>query len=384
MDSASATAKSLGVPQSIFLIKARHDSPAAPGVPVFFQAWAERVRRTDGRLRAENIQVPVVSGQEDGWRMEGRRVPDTTFEGHAHACRPPAWYECDASVEPATGLNSRPLALHQRLCTTPLGRMCLHPEVRWALAQDRLAAEAEPLLRIPDLLAGEDRLAGAWRTERPEAAGSAAAASLVGAARGTAEELPWRQRLRGAVLRRLDAAAVGREVYLPCPAYFGEPYLAFAITSEYSLKAGLVRSMRTWSSPEGEARSAAWRKSPAQIAAMEGRLFPVLGPDRPRREGASALPLWLALAPVRDFETRSPWPLFPRAAGFRDAPPGFVVRIRPETMRELGGSYRTLARAGLSPYLAQPFADYCETRRELLAAWSEDVAGLALAKWGAG
>jgi hypothetical protein len=368
----------------IFLIKARPDSPAATAGSIYFQAWAERVHRIDGRLRAENIQVPVVSGREDGWQLEARRLADRTFDGHAYACRPPAWYRGGAATDPVADPKARHRALEQRLRTTPLGRMCLHPEVRLALAQDRLAAEVEPMLRIPDLLVGEERLASVWRTERPQVAGLAAAVNPAGASRGSAGELPWRQRLRGAVLRRLDVAAVGREVYFPCPGYFGEPYLTFATTPGHFFKAGLVRSMRTWSSPEGEARSAAWRSSPEQIAAMERRLFPVLADNRPRREGASALPLWLALAPVRDFEDRSPWPLFPRAAGFPGAPPGFLVRIRPETMRELGGSYRTLALAGLSPYLAPPFADFCATRRELLAAWSEDPAGLALAKWGAG
>ena len=200
------------------------------------------------------------------------------------------------------------------------------------------------------------------------------------------EERSWQQRLRTAALRRLDAAAVGREIYRPCPAFFGEPYLSFVVRPDLTLKAGLVRGMRTWPDSAREAQSAAWRADGACVAAVEDRLLPGVGPGRPRGGADSSLAAWLALAPVRAFETRSPWPLFPRATALATEapPPGFVVRIQPETMRKLGGSYRTLASAGLSPFLAQPFAEYCETRRDLLAAWSEDGPGLALARWGSG
>jgi hypothetical protein len=50
-------------------------------------------------------------------------------------------------------------------------------------------------------------------------------------------------------------------------------------------------------------------------------------------------------------------------------------------MRELGGSYLTLASAGLSPYIAEPLLDYCETRRELLETWKRDLLELGIAKW---
>ena len=375
------------MPRFIYLIKARGARPQESGAELFFSAWAERVWRSDGQLRAENIQVPVVSRKDDGWRMEGRRLPDRTFAGQAYTCRAPAWYAAEAPAPPVVGEGSGSRALGESLRTTPLGRMCLHSEVRRALAQDRLAAALEPLLRLPDLLEGEDRLAEVWRVARPEAAAQAAAAgAALRSGDGGAEERSWHQRLRTAALRRLDAAAVGREIYRPCPAFFGEPYLPFAVRTDLTLKAGLVRDMRTWPDSEREAQSAAWRADAACVAAVEDRLLPGLGPGRPRGGADSSLAAWLALAAVRAFETRSPWPLFPRATALAtEAPPaGFVVRIQPETMRNLGGSYRTLASAGLSPFLAQPFAEYCETRRDLLAAWSEDGPGLALARWGSG
>jgi hypothetical protein len=361
----------------IYFIKARRGHGAA-GEPAFAFAWAERLRPSEGRLAAENIQVPVVAGGPGAWRLVGRRLPDQSFDGRGFPCGPPKWYAPDAPAAPASAGASR---LEERLRTTPLGRMCLHPEVRRALAQDRLASSLEPLLRVPDLLDGEDELAAAWRRERPEAAAQAdaGAAALAPSASGAAGV--WRRRLRLAALRRLDAAAVGREVYRPCPAYFGEPYLACAIAPDLSLKAGLVRRMAAWPTPESEARSRAWRADGARVAAVEGRLLPVLAPA-----ADSALDRWLALAPLREFEARSPWPLFPPATGgpAGPVPAGFRVRIRPETVRELGGTGRTLALAGLSPYLAEPFGDYCETQRELLAAWAQDPAGLALAKWGGG
>jgi len=374
----------------IYFIKAKGGRAGGEGGEAFFYAWAERVRRIDGRLRGENIQVPVVSWGEGRWLIRGRQLPTRTFDGHAYPIRRPEWHTSDTPVSQPPFAASRRAALEQRLHTTPLGRMCLHPEVRLALAQDKLAAALEPMLRVPDLLAGEDQLAEAWRRDRPEAAANAdaGAETLAPSCSASTEVGLWRRRLRFAALRRLDAAAVGREIYVPCPAFFGEPYLNFASAPEFSFKAGLVRTAKTWPNPASEALSRAWRADAERIAAAESWLFPVLScaGGRSDAEVATALALWLALTPVRDFEARSSWPLFPPASGSPDQLelPGFKVRIRPETMRELGGSYRTLATAGLSPYLAEPFADYCETQRDLLAAWSEDVAGLAMAKWGDG
>jgi hypothetical protein len=328
-------------------------------------------------------------------RVRGVSLPERTFAGHAYRMPAPAWFQFERGqadiFDPArSGLKNislTPSSIERRLHTTPLGPWCRLPEIRRALAQDKFAATLAPLLGLPDLLAGEDRLLPDWEMERPEAAAAArASAEAIGsAAPGLPPDvLRLRLRLRHAVLRRMDAAAVGREVFLPCPGYFGEPHLAFDLSRGLSFKAGIVRMANYWSKPETEARSLAWRADPELIRAAETRLFPLPSPGPQATERLiSTAQAWIALAPLRDFEAASPLPLFPCATIYPDGyvPRGFQIRIKPETMRACGGSYLTLAAAGLSPYIAEPFAKACERHQDLLAQWAEDVTSLAILKW---
>jgi hypothetical protein len=342
-------------------------------------AWAERVRRVEGGLRAENIQVPVLSRKEGKGRVGHHALLERVFCGYAYREPAPDWF-----APGAAGPEAEPPALdawERRWHTTPLARLCRHPEVLLALAQDRLAATLAPILHQPDLLAGEDRLYQDWTRDRPEAA---AEADRFAEADGPPVLRHFRRRLRRAAVRRLDAAALGREIFRPGPAYFGEPYLAFDLAPGLVFKAGIVQLASYWPSPEGEARSRAWRANGPLVAAAEEKLFPIWPAEgRTGKSFAAAAAGWLALAPLRDFELCSPLPLFPGSTMYPEgwAPPGFRVRIRPETMRALGGSYLTLAAAGLSPYVAEPFLDYCANRGAWLDAAMGDPAGLAAAKW---
>jgi hypothetical protein len=263
--------------------------------------------------------------------------------------------------------------------------MCKNFEILQALAQDKLAAGLAPALHVADLLVGEDRLGEEWRVLRAEAAATASedAAKLASDQAGEIRKL--RHRLHIAALRRLDAAATGREVFLPCPAYFGEPYMPYKLAPDLLFRAGIVRRANYWPTTGGEMRSRIWRADRNLVSSAESKLLPLFSVQSPAEEDfAAAATAWLGMAALRDFEARSPLPLFPYATIFPDGyvPPGFRVRIRPETMRALGGSYLTLAAAGISPYIAEPFYDYCAQRGEQLAADREDVVGLAAAKWG--
>lgn len=351
-------------------------------------AWGERVRQRDGKLEAENVQVPAPFWRNGTWRASGRRLGCRVFVGYARRVPVPRWFACDALPPLGTDSRAAAAALELRLRTTPLGRMCRHFEIRQALAQDKLADDLAPALYMPDLLSGEDRLEREWKINRP--ASAAQSEGDIETIDGLSERWPTevrqlRRRLRCAALRRLDAAATGREVYLPCPAYFGDPYVAHDLAPGLSLKSGLVRRAGFWPSLEGEKRSQAWRADRRLVAAVETLLFPVHPASPSEAEDfAAAATAWLDLAALRNFEAFSALPLFPHSVVYPDdsVPPGFRVRIRSETMRSLGGSYLTLAALGLSPYIAEPFYDYCAKRREALASDMEDVAGLALAKWG--
>jgi hypothetical protein len=377
----------VGAPPLIYFLKAYPEAcdPPVEGSMAF--AWAEQVRRRERKLEARNIQVAAPFWHAGKWRADGRHLPDRTFVGYAYRVAAPEWFVRENPLARPGDAEMDRLALELRLQTTPLGRMCRNTEVRQALAQDKLAAALAPVVHLPDLLAGEDRLYQQWRLERPAAAAEAAIAMAAVENRGghwPVEIRQWRRRLRGAALRRLDAAATGREIFLPCPAYFGEPYLPCDLAPGLSLKAGIVRRAEYWPGREDEVRSRIWRTDDRLVSAVEARLFSWGPATTGTEEGfAAAAAVRLGAAALQEFEVRSPLPLFPSAMIFPEGsvPSGFRVRIRSDTMRALGGSYLTLAAAGLSPYLAGAFDDYCADRREALAADSEDIAALAAAKW---
>ena len=275
------------------------------------------------------------------------------------------------------------------LYTTPLGQFCRHPEIAMALAQDRLAALISPFLHVPDLLANEHRLLRDWEIERPEPA-ARARASAAALEQTVTEPSPevreLRMRLHLAAHRRIDATAVGREIFQPCPAFFGEPHVTCELSDGLTLKIGPVRMAHYWPKPDSEARSHAWRNNPTIVRAVETALLPLLPPHGPDagEQFDTAAALWLTLAPLRDFEARSSLPLFPYTTIYPEGytPRGYRIRIETATMRSLGGSYLTLAAAGLSPYIAECFHTYCDTRSALLAEWTEDLIALAIEKWG--
>lgn len=275
------------------------------------------------------------------------------------------------------------------LYTTPLGQFCRHPEIAAALAQDKLATLIAPFLHIPDLLSNERRLLRDWELERPQpyAAARASAAEIERSFANVKPEIrDLRVLLHLSAHRRIDAAAVGREIFVPCPAFFGEPHIACELANGFTLKLGIVRMAHYWPRPDSDARSHRWRSDPELVSAVERALLPLLPPAGAREEEqfATAAELWLTLAPLRDFEACSSLPLFPYTTIYPEGyvPRGYQVRIQPATMRTLGGSYLTLAAAGLSPYIAECFSACCETRRELLAEWTEDIISLAVDKWG--
>jgi len=376
------------LPGSIYLLKAGPVSGEAGGPREFFFAWAERVRPQRGLLRAENIQAPICSWEDGIPRLHGARLPEREFSGYAYRMPAPSWFERDGQCPASLGGRRPGPALGRLLHTSPLGRLCRNPEVLLALAQDRLALELAPLLAVPDLLAGEDRLFRDWAVERPGAAAHAMS-SCEEILRSQPELRPAarqiRTRLRLAALRRIDLAAVGREVFRPCPAFFGEPHLGYDLGRGLRLKAGIVRMANSWPSAETEAGSESWRGDPELILAAETRLFPLPPPGPGSDELFSgAADAWLALEPLRKFQACTALPVFPHSTVYPHGhvPRGFRIRISPGAVEGCGGTYLTLAAAGLSPYIAEPFDDLCRQRAGLLAEWSRDVAGLAAEKWG--
>jgi hypothetical protein len=378
-----------GSARSVYFLKANPIPDDGTGPQAIPFAFAETVRRFEGRLQAVNIQVPICAGGRDGLKTEGFGLNDRGFAGYAYRVRAPGWFKFGRKDDPdRIDGGDRARAVARILHTTPLGVMCRHPEIRMALAQDRLAETLNPLLAAPDLIAGEDRLLRDWEVERPGPAAHAAASAkgLAAASPGLPPPtLRMRLAIRLAALRRIDAAAVGREVFSPCPAFFGEPHIAFDLGCSLNFKAGMVRISNSWPNPGTETRSLAWRSDPLLVEAVENRLFPPLASSgQSAAELAGVIAEWTALGPLREFEMSSPLPLFPRTTIYPNGhlPRGFRIRIGPETMIACGGSYLTLAAAGLSPYIAEPFAEYCRSRVGLLEEWSGDVAALVSSKWG--
>jgi len=351
------------------------------------RGFAERICPLAAGFRAEAVAVPRIDSAANGRRILRHRLADRDCTGHWHRVLRPDWFEPEGAAEPSSG---RPEAQRrqgaQLLCTTALGRLCAHPEVRLALAQDRLATELAPALAMPDFLAHEDELGRSWAAVRPEAAASArAAAAAMAVAEGGSNGFArgWRRRIRLAALRRIDAAAVGREVFAPAPELLGEPYAAIAGPKGWTIKAGAVHAAHYWPDPESERRSEAARADEELVQAFERILCPWLPPSGGEPNFGSALAAWSALAPLREFELRSSFPLFPYRLQTANGapPPGFSVRIRPTTVADCGGSTHTLAAAGICPFIANPFREHCVTEARRLEQWASDLPALVTAKW---
>jgi hypothetical protein len=349
--------------------------------------YAERLRPLAEGFWAEAIAVPGVERTAQGWTIRPIRLADRVFTGLAYRLARPAWLrQADLSgpVPEEAEVIRRAARL---LCTTAFGAFCSLPEVRLALAQDRLAAALAPVLAIPDLLVHEDVLAQDWLAARPEAAAAAQAeadATAAPLAAGGPALCRWRRRIRLAALRRLDAAAVGREIFAPGPALLGEAYAPASAAEGWTIRAGLVRSAQYWPAPETEARSRAARSNPALVRAVELGLFPWMPEPAETAPFAQAWEEWAAAASLREFEGQGPMPLFPNRLGRTESwpPAGFSVRIGPQTLAKMGASRHSLAAAGLCPLIADPFRRYCAAARDLLAEWSADVPALVAAKWG--
>jgi hypothetical protein len=354
----------------------------------FGYGYAERILALGDRFRAESVAVPVPTRSDGGWALRSRRLPDRECSGHWYRAPMPEWFETDTAPAVTPGGADRLRRRAARLlCTTPLGPLCAHPEVRRALAQDRLAAELAPALLMPDFLTYEDALLRDWAEARPEAAAEAdAAAAAITATMGRSDAVTrnWRRRIRRAALRRIDASALGREIFAPCPSLLGQPYAPLPAPGGWEIKAGTVQQAHYWPTPESAARSRAARSDPELVQAFERGLCPWLPPEGGEGEFARALAAWIALAPLRAFESQSPFPLFPYRLSVPagTVPPGFSVRIQPGTLAEQGGSYDTLAAAGLCPYIAEVFQAYAATQVGRLESWAADLPALVAAKWG--
>ena len=350
--------------------------------------YAERLRPLAGGVWAEGVTVPRVERTALGWTIRPLRLPDRNLDTWGYPLARPAWIRPapagERPLEEAEILRRRAARL---LCTTPFGAFCAMPEVRLALAQDRLAAELAPVLAIPDLLVHEDALFQAWQHARPEEAAEAQAAADAIAAELAASSPSirhWRRRMRLAALRRLDAATVGREVFAPGAALLGEAYAPVAGPKEWIIKAGIVRTAQYWPTPETEIRSRAARTDEALVRAVELALFPWNPEPGEAAPFARAWEEWAAAASLRACEAREPMPLFPTRLGRTEhwPPAGFSVRIGPETLSRAGASRHSLAAAGLCPLIADPFRRYCAAAQDLLAEWAADLPALVAAKWG--
>jgi hypothetical protein len=374
-------------PRRVFLLKVPVDGRC--GEARFHYGHAERVHKRDGRLWAENIQLPMLDWRQGTLQWSRQRLTDRFLRGFAYRVPTPVWFapEEESCAPPRADENATAVAAWNVLLeTSAWGKFCRHPEVRVALAQDVLAAEIESFLRAPDLLAHEDRLYADWENERPEAAGHAREqGEFPGEDWEKAGDFaPLRKRLRLAALRRIDAAAVGRETFAPCPAFLGEPYLAFDLGRGFRFKAGIAVSCRYRPTPDSETLARTWRSDPALVRAVERRLFPVASPeaiDAPEAF-ASAAAEWTATALLRDFESRSPLPLFPVETVYPGdfVPENYGRRIPPEALAAAGTNALAAAAAGISIYIAEPFRIHAEAR--LPTAKSANLAGLAAAKWG--
>jgi len=257
------------------------------------------------------------------------------------------------------------------LTTTRLRELFLLPTVRTVLAQDALAAQVEPLLRTPDLLRNEPILLREWAEARPDAAALARTAG----SRMEKECAGWpddarryRVLLRLATYRRLEAASLGSEVRERCPWWLGETSWTTTLADGLPFSIGAPRIANYYPNQIDEKVSLARLQRPEIVDEAERALFAlVAAPAFP-----TAFAAWRELEPLRRFEEQQSLPLFPRCAPWPGGkpPPGYQWRVQLEELGPLGLDVSALILAGIAPYAAPAWLEYCRRHPDQIARWN--------------
>ncbi len=265
--------------------------------------------------------------------------------------------------------------------TTALGAVYEHPAIRNALTQDAAIRVLVPFIATPDYLEGEDALIEAWGAQRPEAfARARAAADALAALYEGAKHGPTRLLLRLAAHRKLDATATGSEVFRRHPALAGLPYFVERI-GELRVKIGAVHRA-SYGIAANAPKISPLAEETSCIEGIERAILPFVPPGKARNIGATwdaCCQLWRDMAPLRTFEAESKLLLLPNAAigGLvfppGQPPPGYRERITAADVESLGLEWEDIIRIGISPYIADPVADYLAAHPKLLEVAAKEV-----------
>lgn len=273
------------------------------------------------------------------------------------------------------------------LATTRLRVLFSLDDIRRALTHDALMNEITPILRTPDFLEHEASLVAEWCEERPEAAAvaTASAAKLEHACRraGISREAEeYRLRLHLAAHRRLDAAMVGDEVCSPCHWLLGEPHIDVELSDGPPLKVGCTRLANYYGSAAKSAASIRRLGNKDLVVEVERALFPLTPDDGDLVKFDRAFTHWREMDPMRRFEMSQKYPLFPRSLPLPfsrgEPPPGYLLRFDVQKLQEVGADLSTVSMAGISPYIAEPFAAYCREHAVRLEELAKDIGRLSL------
>jgi hypothetical protein len=85
----------------IYFAKANPIAGDPLGSPIIPFAFAETVRRVDGKLRAVNVQTALPAWEDGELRLRSYRLPDRDFCGFAYRMPAPVWFVRSRPAEPS-------------------------------------------------------------------------------------------------------------------------------------------------------------------------------------------------------------------------------------------------------------------------------------------
>lgn len=264
------------------------------------------------------------------------------------------------------------------LCATEVGRLYRLPSVRRAVAQDAVLKTLLPFVQTPDLIEDEEALLQEWEAARREAYAAAKASwEGISSVYAGAGSVPLRRKLRMAACRKLDACVTGKEAFRLHPALGGFPHFVLKLDHpRLTVKIGAVIRSSYGTQPDSPKVPEALSQETV-VNAVERALLgftPPSGSPREAEEWTRAARVWTEVEAMRTFESGMKLPLdtassesvviFPEG----QTPTGYLDRVDRSELRAIGLDVEQLVRAGISPYIAVPVAEYLERNPALVDA----------------
>jgi hypothetical protein len=240
----------------------------------------------------------------------------------------------------AAALESSPLAL----LYPALGKLLSSPGFVSALIDAKWLENIDPLLKVPDLISGEDQHWPSLLEASPTLK------DLDLPSDGSAAGDAMRNARRAALRTIAVAAGLGKQKFAQTALFGGEPFLKVTLGGGIELKLGRCESVRWASSPVAVNKAKELAQKPEIVDIAEKGLMPLLG------YGEAQFPevygYWMMLLPLRNFDTRSRFPLLLPGARLPAVPNGYESRYSAAEVEGAGVPFSVAAKIA-TPYIAK-------------------------------